>query len=60
MRGVEFLEPIAKKINAKMLEHRYLVGTIGDSTLRIVPPLIVTKPQIDEFLKTLEICLNEV
>lgn len=55
MIGVEFKEPIAKKVNSVLLnEFNYLVGVIGDSIFRIVPPLIVTKEDADAFLDALK------
>ena len=47
MQGVEFSEPIAKDANNKLFERGYLVGVIGDRTFRLVPPLVVTKADID-------------
>ncbi len=55
MIGVEFKEPIAKKINSVLLnEYNYLVGVIGDSIFRIVPPLIITKDDADAFIEVLK------
>ncbi len=55
MIGVEFKEPIAKKINSILLsEYNYLVGVIGDSIFRIVPPLIITKEDADAFVEALK------
>ena len=55
MIGVEFKEPIAKKINSVLLnEYNYLVGVIGDSIFRIVPPLIITKDDADAFIEALK------
>ncbi len=55
MIGVEFKEPIAKKVNSVLLNgFNYLVGVIGDSIFRIVPPLIVTKEDADAFLDALK------
>ncbi len=47
MRGIEFKEPIAKETGQKLFEKKILVGVVGDSVLRIVPPLIVQKEDID-------------
>lgn len=52
--GVEFNEPIGREVTAKLLENGVLVGAVGDSTLRIVPPLIVTKDDIDILVNKLE------
>ena len=53
MIGVEFKEPIAKAVVAKLIEHKILVGAVGDTILRIVPPLILTKEDADGFVGTL-------
>ncbi len=52
--GVEFNEPIGRDITAKLRDNGILVGAVGDSTLRIVPPLIVTKDDIDILVNKLE------
>lgn len=59
MVGLEFNNPIAKKVNSKLFEHHYLVGVVKDTILRIVPPLIITKNDVDEFVNTLEKILKE-
>lgn len=53
MLGIEFTDPIAKEVNQSLLEKGYLVGVIGDRILRIVPPLIVNKQDIDGFIEAL-------
>lgn len=57
MIGVEFKEGLAKNINAKLFEEKYLCG-VCKNTLRILPPLIVTKSDIDGFVNTLEKVIN--
>ncbi len=59
MIGLEFKNPIAKKVNSKLFEHHYLVGAVKDSILRIVPPLIITKKDADDFVDTLKKILEE-
>lgn len=55
MIGVQLKNPVAKEINAKLLnDHHYLVGVIGDSIFRIVPPLIITKEDADAFVEALK------
>lgn len=55
MIGVELKEPIAKKINSVLLnEYHYLIGVIGESVFRIVPPLIITKEDADGFIEALK------
>ena len=54
MCGLEFSEPIAKEIGEKLRENKVLVGVVGDRVLRIVPPLIVTKSDIDYLINALK------
>ncbi len=54
MIGVEFKEEIAKELCSKMRDRGYLVGAIGTSIFRIVPPLIITKEDIDGFIDNLK------
>lgn len=54
MCGVEFSEPIAKEIGEKLRANKVLVGVVGDRVLRIVPPLIVTKSDIDYLINALK------
>ncbi len=53
MIGVE-LNVNAKEVNKKLLENKALCGTVGDSTLRLLPPLIINKDEIDKFVEILE------
>jgi len=50
MIGVELTKPVAKKVNAKCLDEGFLIGNVGDSIIRLLPPLIITKENIDEFI----------
>lgn len=52
MLGVEFQDAIAGEIKHKLFEKRYLTGATA-TTLRILPPLIVTDSDVDVFTKTL-------
>lgn len=58
MIGIEFKTPIAKDLCKKMRDLGYLVGSIGDSIFRIVPPLIVTKKDVDEFTEAFKSVLS--
>ncbi len=60
MLGVEFNQPIAAEIKGKCLDHGYLVGSVGTHVLRLLPPLIIEKPMIDEFVAVLAAILEEV
>lgn len=54
IRALEFKEPIARKIVLEGLEHGVLLNATSDTTLRFVPPLIITKEEITLGLKRLE------
>ncbi len=60
MIGIEFDDDIAKTAGAKMRDKGYLVGTIGERIFRIVPPLIITKADVDGFVCALGDVLNEL
>lgn len=51
--GVEFKEPIAKKIQGALFEKHYITGAVGDSILRLAPPLIITQKDADDFVAVL-------
>ena len=44
----------AKAVTAELLNQGVLLNSIGEHVLRFVPPLIITKEQIDEFIAILE------
>ena len=49
----------AKEVNAELFKNGVLVNTIGEHVLRFVPPLTITKEQIDEFIVILENALKK-
>ena len=53
MLGVEFTSPIAANIKHKLFCEKYLTGAT-QTTLRILPPLIITKEDADAFVDVLE------
>ncbi len=53
MIGVELVQPDAKRVLLAALEQGLLLSAIGDNTLRIVPPLIVTQADIDQAMDIL-------
>ena len=55
MVGLELTEPGAEYVN-KLREAGFLINCTADKVLRFVPPLIITKADIDEFVKA----LNEI
>lgn len=50
MIGIQLSKPVAKAVNAKCLEQGFLVGNLGDSIIRLLPPLIIRKEDIDAFI----------
>ncbi len=52
MIGIE-LSDNAKEVQNKMFEKGYLLGSVGN-TLRVLPPLIITKEDIDKFISELK------
>lgn len=53
MVGLELTEPYAEYVN-KLREAGFLINCTADKVLRFVPPLIITKAEIDEFVKALD------
>ena len=48
--GIGLTTPIAKRISTSLLESGVIVNAANDQTIRIAPPLIVTKLQIEKFI----------
>ncbi len=59
MVGVLFDQPIARQIVAKCLEKGLIINATSDERLRLVPPLILTKAQVDEAIGVLKSVLAE-
>ena len=53
MVGVELTEPGAEYVD-KLREAGFLINCTAGNVLRFVPPLIITKADIDEFVKALD------
>lgn len=54
MLGVVFHEDAAKAAAAALREAGVIVGVVGTRVLRLVPPLVLTKADIDTFLSKLD------
>ena len=52
--GIELAEPSAVKVKADLLDAGFLVGSIGDRTLRLAPPLILKKSHVNSFIIALK------
>ncbi len=57
MIGLQMPQGRAAEVQKKLFEDHVLVGSCGGHTLRILPPLIITKAHIDEFISKLEAAL---
>lgn len=53
MVGIELFEAENKKYASGLFERGFLVGTIGTNVFRLVPPLVITKEDVDMFIKNL-------
>ena len=60
MRAVNIEHNLAPIIVQKALGHGLLLNNLGPDTLRMVPPLILTKADIDEAIKLLDTALGEI
>ena len=54
MIGIQFINDIAVDVKSKLFEKGYLVGSVGANVLRLLPPLIITKKDIDGFIEAFE------
>lgn len=50
---------LAPKVVAKALEYGYIINATGESTLRLAPPLIITREQVEPLLSDLPDILAE-
>ena len=60
MLGVETKDGVAAKICSKMFENKYLTGCIAGKIIRILPPLVITKADVDKFISVLTKVCGEV
>jgi len=60
MIGVQFSNGKAKEIKDKCFQKGYLLGNVGSSILRILPPLIVSRQDIDAMVEVLDEVLSEL
>lgn len=59
MLGVELAEAVAKETTLKVLSKGLVINNIGGNILRFLPPLCVTKGEIDIVLEVLDDCFKE-
>ena len=58
--GVEFDMPVADKLKMTCVKHGLLITSLGGATIRMVPPLIITKENIDTAIKIIQTALAEI
>lgn len=58
--GIEFTEPIAKKVAKQCQENGLLVNGNSETVIRIAPPLIVTDRDVAKFLKIFTESVHQV
>ena len=58
MQGLVFEKPVAPVIN-KAIENGLILINAGANILRFVPPLIITKENIDEMISILDKCIED-
>ncbi len=57
MIGIDLAVDV-KEVVKKLFEKGWLCGSVGSATLRLLPPLIITKQEIDAFISALEEVLS--
>lgn len=60
MIGVEFAMPVSPIRETLLFEHHIFTGYSGKNILRILPPLCITKREIDCFVERLACCLEKI
>jgi acetylornithine/succinyldiaminopimelate/putrescine aminotransferase len=58
MRALLLTADLAPRLQSAALEHGLIVNAIGARCLRLVPPLIVTREQVDRAVDSLAVCLD--
>jgi acetylornithine/N-succinyldiaminopimelate aminotransferase len=53
MLGIALSEDVAAKVAAAALDEGLIINAIGARTLRVVPPLVITRDEVDEALQRL-------
>ncbi|MBV8528164.1 MAG: acetylornithine transaminase [Candidatus Dormibacteraeota bacterium] len=60
MLGVALSADVAPQVSAAALEHGVIVNAIGKRTLRLVPPLVLTRDDVDLAVRGLEAAFADV
>lgn len=54
MTGIQLAQDKAVEVKNRLFGRGFLVGSVGTSVIRLLPPLIVTRDDIDNFVRTLD------
>jgi len=60
MQAVNVKHDLAPAIVQQALEHGLLLNALGTTTLRMVPPLNISKEEVDEATELLDKALSDV
>ncbi len=60
MIGIEFSAEIAPALRMNLISHGYLTGAVGTSTLRLLPPLTISREELDRFVDQLAASLEGI
>ena len=60
MIGIEFAVPIARTVLEGLFERGIVSNAIGDTVIRLVPPLVVTKIDCDKVATAIHEILSEI
>ncbi len=59
MIGIELSVPIAAAVRKELFDMHYLVGSVGDSILRVLPPLIITEQDCVDFKNAFKLAVRK-
>ena len=60
MIAVDFSDEIAARVKNEMFNAGWLIGSVGSNTLRLLPPLIITRNDVDDFVSSLKAVLQTI
>lgn len=60
MIGIEFSVPVSSVRNSLLSTYHIFTGYSGTNVLRILPPLCVSKADVDYFIESFAACLHEI
>ena len=60
MIGIEFTVPVSTIRNSLLFDYHVFTGYSGENVLRILPPLCISKSEVDCFIEKLVCCLHNV